>query len=93
MLPDVTCDFTNVTLSEVSHGEDCGVKVTGALGKKPSDDYKVSVGIRKKCVYVSLLQVSATCSDGYRAISVSPMIGPRAAEKSIKTADAILSRY
>ncbi len=41
MLPDVTCDFTNVTLSEVSQGEDCGVKVTGALGKKPSDDYKV----------------------------------------------------
>ncbi|XP_064404815.1 uncharacterized protein LOC135350047 [Halichondria panicea] len=76
MLPDVTCDFTNVTLSEVSQGEDCGVKVTGALGKKPSDDYKVS----------------ATCSDGYRAISVSPIIGPRAAEKSMKTADAILSR-
>lgn len=42
MLPDVTCDFTEVTLSEVTQGKDRGVKVTGTLGKKPSDNYKVS---------------------------------------------------
>lgn len=38
------------------------------------------------------VQVSATYLDGYRAISVSPVIGPRVVEKSQKVADAILSR-
>lgn len=40
-----------------------------------------------------IVQVSATYADGYRAISVSPVIGPRVVEKSQKVADAILSRY
>ena len=44
--------------------------------------------------YVSsnLSQVSTTYMDGYRATAVSPFIGPRAAEKAAKNADAILKR-
>ena len=39
------------------------------------------------------MQVNATYADGYRAVAVCPIIGPRAVEKAQKTADAILSRY
>ena len=39
------------------------------------------------------MQVNATYADGYRVVAVCPIIGPRAAEKAQKTADAILSRY
>ena len=39
------------------------------------------------------MQVNATYADGYRAVAVCPVIGPRAAEKAQKTADAILNRY
>ena len=39
MLPDVVCDFTQVTLEE---GPD-GVAVGGARGSPPGPDYKVNV--------------------------------------------------
>ena len=41
---------------------------------------------------IIIMQVSATFADGYRAISVSPVIGPRVVEKCEKIANAILSR-
>ena len=37
-------------------------------------------------------QVSGTFADGFRTISVCPVVGPRAEEKARKTADAILTR-
>ena len=43
LLPDVTCDFSNVHLEEVSlpGGGATGVKVSGAKGTPPPDTYKV----------------------------------------------------
>ena len=37
--------------------------------------------------------MSATYADGYRAVAVCPVIGPRAVEKAQKVAEAIIKRY
>lgn len=73
LLPDVTCDFTDVYLEEVQ--EDV-ILVKGARGKSAPQQYKVT----------------ATCADGYRALAVCPVLGPNAAQKAQKTAEAILKR-
>ncbi|XP_032811307.1 uncharacterized protein LOC116942935 isoform X2 [Petromyzon marinus] len=76
LLPDVTCDFSEVTLTELPGVEGGAVLVRGAKGSPPSPSYKVS----------------ATFLDGFRATAVCPIGGPRAAEKARRTADAILKR-
>ncbi|XP_078457152.1 uncharacterized protein LOC144722701 [Lampetra planeri] len=76
LLPDVTCDFSEVTLAELPGVEGGAVLVRGAKGSPPSPSYKVS----------------ATFLDGFRATAVCPIGGPRAAEKARRTADAILKR-
>ncbi|KAK6322990.1 hypothetical protein J4Q44_G00053290 [Coregonus suidteri] len=76
LLPDVTCDFSNVKISEVAGVEGGVVKVTGARGFAPSNDYKVC----------------ATYMDGYRATAVCPVGGPRATEKARRTAESIIKR-
>ncbi|XP_048384433.1 uncharacterized protein lratb.1 isoform X2 [Stegostoma tigrinum] len=75
-LPDVICDFSQVTLSEVPDVEGGAVHVQGARGMPPSDNYKVC----------------ATYLDGYRATAVCPVGGSRAVEKGRKTAENILKR-
>ncbi|KAI7810801.1 uncharacterized protein LOC130553327 [Triplophysa rosa] len=76
LLPDVTCDFSDVTISEIPDVDGGAVKVGGARGSSPSGDYKVC----------------ATYSDGFRAMAVCPVGGPRAVEKARRTADSIIKR-
>ncbi|XP_070710383.1 uncharacterized protein lratb.1 [Pempheris klunzingeri] len=76
LLPDVTCDFSQVVIKEVPGVDGGAVRVTGAKGFAPSHDYKVC----------------ATYMEGFRATAVCPVGGPRAAEKGRRTADAIIKR-
>ncbi|CAK6982790.1 uncharacterized protein lratb.1 [Scomber scombrus] len=76
LLPDVTCDFSQVALKEVPGVDGGAVRVTGARGVAPSHDYKVC----------------ATYMDGFRATAVCPVGGPRAADKARRTAESIITR-
>nr|XP_046236050.1 uncharacterized protein lratb.1 isoform X2 [Scatophagus argus] len=76
LLPDVTCDFSQVLIKEVPGVDGGAVRVTGAKGSAPSQDYKVC----------------ATYMDGFRATAVCPVGGPRAAEKGRRTAESIVKR-
>lgn len=73
LLPDVTCDFTQVSLQQEG---DNRVKVSGAQGHAPSDQYKVS----------------ATYPDGYRLTATFLMAGIQAAQKAQTVADAIIKK-
>lgn len=73
LLPDVTADFSQVKLEQV--GED-RVLVTGALGRAPTQQYKVS----------------ATYPDGYRVLVSFLIAGREAPEKAQVIADAILNK-
>uniref|UniRef100_A0A3Q1I772 Uncharacterized protein n=1 Tax=Anabas testudineus TaxID=64144 RepID=A0A3Q1I772_ANATE len=76
LLPDVTCDFSQVVIKEVPGVEGGAVRVSGAKGFAASHDYKVC----------------ATYMDGFRATAVCPVGGPRAAEKARRTAESIIKR-
>ncbi|KAL7845931.1 hypothetical protein AOLI_G00241230 [Acnodon oligacanthus] len=76
LLPDVSCDFSQVTITEIPGVDGGAVRVGGAKGSPPSPDYKVC----------------ATYMDGFRATAVCPVGGPRAAEKARRTAESIIKR-
>ncbi|XP_067407956.1 uncharacterized protein [Emydura macquarii macquarii] len=76
LLPDVTCDFSQVSITEIPGIEGGAVKVHGAKGSPPSTFYKVN----------------ATYLDGFRATAVCPVVGPKAVEKGRQTAESILKR-
>ncbi|XP_026178253.1 uncharacterized protein LOC113139333 [Mastacembelus armatus] len=76
LLPDVTCDFSQVVIKKVPGVDGGAVRVTRAKGFAPSHDYKVC----------------ATYLDGFRATAVCPVGGPRAAEKARRTAESIIKR-
>ncbi len=73
MLPDVIADFTQVRLTQ--DGPD-RVRVSGARGRPPTTQYKVS----------------ATYQDGYRAVATVSIVGVQAAAKARRTAEALLAR-
>ncbi|XP_075468994.1 uncharacterized protein LOC142502068 [Ascaphus truei] len=76
LLPDVSCDFSQVSITEIQDAEGGAVSVHGARGVPPSSLYKVC----------------ATYLDGFRATAVCPVGGPNAAEKGRRTAESILRR-
>lgn len=73
LLPDVTADFSQVKLEQVSEDR---VSVTGAKGRAPTQQYKVS----------------ATYPDGYRVLVSFLIAGREAPEKAQVIADAILNK-
>ncbi|KAG8454001.1 hypothetical protein GDO86_000576 [Hymenochirus boettgeri] len=75
-LPDVSCDFSMVSLTEIQDPDGEAVSAHGAKGLPPSSNYKVC----------------ATYLDGFRATAVCPVIGPNAVQKGRRTAESILQR-
>ena len=73
LLPDVTADFSQVKLEQVDEDR---VLVTGAKGRAPTQQYKVS----------------ATYPDGYRVLVSFLIAGREAPEKAQVIADAILNK-
>lgn len=73
LLPDVICDFTQVSLTQ--HAANV-VKVGGAKGRAPSDQYKVS----------------ATWPDGFKCTASCLMAGVEAVAKAERVSQAIVSR-
>ncbi len=73
VLPDVVADFSQVSL--VQDGEH-RVHVSGARGRGPTPQYKVS----------------ATYHDGYRTVATVSIVGPDAAAKAERTAQALIAR-
>lgn len=73
LLPDVVCDFRSVLIEQLN---DDRVRVSGALGRAPTDSYKVS----------------ATQLDGYRCAGSMVIIGIDAAVKARRTGEAVIAR-
>jgi len=73
LTPDVTVDFTTITVEQV--GED-RVRVRGATGREPGDQYKVSAAIL----------------DGYMASGELTVFGTRAVEKARRAGESVLER-
>ncbi len=73
IVPDVTCDFTHVTIEQI--GKD-RVRATNARGLPAP----------------ATLKACATWDDGWRAVAYQPVIGPAAAEKANKQAEALFER-
>ncbi len=72
-LPDVTADFSGVRLERAGPDR---VLVSGARGRAPTSQYKVS----------------ATYQDGVRAVAMVSIVGIAAARKAERTAQALLDR-
>lgn len=73
MLPDVVCDFSQVVIEEIRSN---AVRVSNAIGRPPSDRYKVSVAYE----------------DGHRFIGLIPVIGIAAAAKGQLVGSALIER-
>ncbi|XP_029468644.1 uncharacterized protein LOC115097169 [Rhinatrema bivittatum] len=76
LLPDVTCDFSQVSITEIPGIEGGAVRVHNARGLPPSTSYKVC----------------GTYLDGFKATAVCPVGGPHSVEKGKRTAESILKR-
>lgn len=72
-LPDVVCDFTQVQLEQLQPDQ---VRVSGAIGQGPTNQYKVS----------------ATYPDGYRVTASFVLAGIDANKKAERVSNALLKK-
>ncbi len=72
-LPDVTADFSHVKLESIGMDR---VRVTGAKGRPPTNQYKVC----------------ATFEAGFRAVALVVIIGYEAVQKAERTAEELVAR-
>jgi hypothetical protein len=72
-LPDVVADFSHVTITQAG---DNAVEVSGAKGRPPTTQYKVS----------------ATYQAGYRSVATVSIVGPDAAAKAERTGRTLIDR-
>ncbi len=73
LLPDVVCDWREVRIEPAGEQR---VRVTGALGRQPTDTYKVS----------------ATYLDGFKISAQLSIVGFEAVDKARRTGETILER-
>jgi hypothetical protein len=73
LVPDVSCDFTQVRMEQLAAHR---VRVSGAIGRPPTAQYKVS----------------ATYADGYRNTGFLTIAGADAVRKAQRTGAALLTR-
>jgi hypothetical protein len=73
ILPDLIADFSKVHLEQDGPER---VRVSGAKGRPPTDQYKVS----------------ATYQDGYKAVATVSIVGLDAARKAEHTGEALIAR-
>lgn len=73
LLPDVTCDWREVRIEQAGQER---VRVSGALGRQPTDTYKVS----------------ATYLDGFKISAQLSIVGFEAGAKARRTGETILER-
>jgi len=73
LLPDVSCDFTGVTITQCGENQ---VRISGALGREPTNTYKVS------CTWL----------DGYRLSTTLTFVGENAIHMGQRAAEAIIKR-
>ena len=73
LVPDVSCDFTQVRMAQQAEHR---VHVSGAIGRAPTAQYKVS----------------ATYADGYRNTGFLTIAGAEAVHKAQRTGAALLTR-
>ncbi len=73
LLPDVVADMTEIKLEQIGPDR---VRVSGARGTPPSDQYKVC----------------ATYDDGWRGVVAFPIRGPESKAKAERVAEEVLKR-
>jgi len=73
ILPDLIADFSQVHLEQTGPNR---VRVSGAKGRPPTTQYKVS----------------ATYQDGYKAVATVSIVGPNAAAKARRTGEELIAR-
>merc|ERR1719273_177362 len=74
LLPDVNCDFTKVKMTQTDADH---VKIQGAIGKPPTDTFKVS----------------ATYMDGFKATCVSIINGGHAVANAILDRSRAINKF